>query len=650
MLKKRWSIAPLAAACALMFWGAASAAVTPAPAPAPKPTSTPVAKVLDTVIVTPDRRPTTLRTTSRETYVITADDLRSLGSPTVSAALELVPGVFVKKNGAFGGVESLLMRGASSEQTLVLVDGRPADDADLGDFDFSSIAADAVDRVEVVEGGASTLYGSNAVGGVVNIITASGRARGASAYEQIGYEGASATGFRLETGDERALAADVAFRSSHSRDQFAYPAFLTIPSGTRTDDDAKVQDVTLGLRHRFGAMRATLHLNDDASDLGAPGDLEFCAAPPNNAFCPSGLARQQRIWGRSDAQIDWQSGAHSLTVQAFADGRRLHFYDGAASFPFDTLTTLATRGASVRDVWTANASNVVVAGFDTRGDSASFAASYYAAPTVARDASSAWYVQDETHAESSPLSMSFGLRSERPQGTTAVTVPSVGLRERLGPDGSLRANYARSFRTPTLDERYFPGFGTHTLQPEYGATFDVGISEPMGAALASLTYFGTDTNNLIVDLPIDQFGDGAPENVARARVRGFDASYRVALARGYAVNAAYTTYPVARDLTQNSRLLYRPTSTSSLCFERGGARGAYGIDVRSVDARFADEANTTSLPPFATLGAFVSRTLGGGASVTLRADNLTGERVQESYGYPVLGPSITMTVSQSWQP
>jgi len=651
MLMKRSSIAPLAAAAALTCWSAASAAGTAvAPSPAPSPTPTPAAKLLDTVIVTPDRRPTTLRTTSRETYVITAEDLRALGSPTVSAALELVPGVFVKRNGAFGGVESLLVRGASSEQTLVLVDGRPADDADLGDFDFSSIAADAVDRVEVVEGGASTLYGSNAVGGVVNIITAASRARSVSAYEQLGYEGASATGFRFSTGDERSLSTEVAFRSSHSRDQFDYPSFLTIPAGTRSDDDSKVQDVALGLGHRFGAVRAALHLNDDASDLGAPGDLEFCGAPPNDAFCPSGLARQQRIWGRSDAQFDWESGAHSLTVQAYADGRRLHFYDGAASFPFDTLTTLATRGASVRDVWAADTSNVVVAGFDTRGDRATFGASYYAAPTVASDATTAWYVQDETRAPSSPLSMSFGLRSERPQGTTAVTVPSFGFSERLGSAGALRANYARSFRTPTLDERYFPGFGTPTLQPEYGATFDVGASEAIGSALASLTYFGTDTNNLIVDVPIDQFGDVAPENVARARVRGFDASYRVSFSGGYALRAAYTVYPVAHDLTQDSRLLYRPSSAGSLCFERDGARGAYGVDVRAVGGRFADEANTTKLPPFATLGAFVSRRLGGGAAIALRADNITGERVQDSYGYPVIGPSVTMTLSQSWQP
>jgi len=366
-MSQRPLIVLLVTAALLSGSAAAQAASAQTPAPIPSPSPTPAAKILDTVIVTPERRPTTVRTTSREAYVLTSDELRVLGAPTISDALEFVPGVFVKKNGALGGVESVLMRGASSEQTLVLIDGRPASDADLGDFDFSSIASDAVERVEVVEGGASTLYGSNAVGGVVNIITASPGGQSASAYDEIGFEGANATGFRIATGDAHSKGASIAFRSSHARDEFDYPSFLTIPSGTRTDDDAKVQDLSVGLSRLFGDVRGSLRFNDDASDVGAPGDLEFCAAPPDDAFCPSGLARQQRIWGRSDAQAEWQSGAHVVTVQAYADGRRLHFYDGGTSFPFDTLTTLTTRGDSVRDVWTANASNVIVAGFDARG-------------------------------------------------------------------------------------------------------------------------------------------------------------------------------------------------------------------------------------------------------------------------------------------
>lgn len=621
-----------------------------APSPSPSPGATAPAKVLDTIVTTAERRPTTIRAASRETYVVTGDDLARFGAPTIAQALSFVPGLFVKRNGAFGGVESLLVRGASSEQTLVLIDGRPAGDADLGDFDLSSLAPDGIDRIEVVEGGAATLYGSGAIGGVINIITKKPDGTPAGrAYEQIGFEGAATTGVSASGGDTSALATSLSVRTSHARDAFDYPSFESIPAGRRTDDDAKAQDVTLSLGHDFGSVRGTLRLNDDTNDVGAPGDLEFCQAPPDDALCPSGLARQQRDWGRSEADFAWQAGANDVTVQGYADGRRLHFFDPAPPFPFDTLTSLATRGAGIRDVWTASASDTIVAGFETRGDRATFGASFYAAATVASDATTAWYVQDDVRARGSPLGVSFGVRHEHPQGVSAVDVPSIGVTDELRNGGALRANYARSFRTPTLDERYFPNFGTPTLQPEYGATFDVGISQPAGRGLASLTYFGTDTNNLIVDVPIDSFGDVAPENVARARVRGFDSSYRVAVGAGFAVIASYTAYPEARDLTMETRLLYRPAANGGLRLERDVARSAYGADLDFTGRRYADEANTTLLPPFATLGAFARASIGSGSSLMLRVDNLTGERVQESFGYPVMGTSMSVTLTQSWR-
>ncbi|HYK54294.1 MAG TPA: TonB-dependent receptor [Candidatus Eremiobacteraceae bacterium] len=649
----KFSIVAALIACAIGSQLAARPVLADQSAPSPTPSPTPTtaaAKVLDTIVTTAERRTTTIRAASRETYVVTADDLAKFVSPTLAQALSFVPGLFVKRNGAFGGVESLLARGASSEQTLVLIDGRPAGDADLGDFDLSSLAPDGVERIEVVEGGASTLYGSGAVGGVINIITkGSAGTPSGSAYQQIGFEGASATGFSASGGTPSVLATSLTVRSSHARDQFDYPGFLTIPAGTRTDDDAKAQDVTLSLGRDFGIVHGTLRLNDDTNDVGAPGDLEFCAAPPNNAFCPSGLARQLRDWGRSEADFEWQDGHNDVTIQGYSDGRRLHFYDPAPSFPFDTLTTLATRGASVRDVINAGKSNTVVAGFDTRGDTAMFGASFYLAPTIASDATTAWYVEDDTHAQRSPVGLSFGLRREHPQGVAAVTVPSLGITDTLPNGGAVRANYARSFRSPTLDERYFPNFGTPTLQPEYGATYDVGVSEPLRRALASLTYFGTDTNNLIIDVPIDNFGDVAPENVASARVRGFDASLRDPFGAGFAATASYTDYPEARDLTMGTRLLYRPTATAGVRLERDVARTAYGLDLDYVGQRYADEKNTVLLPPFASLGGFGRVTIGAGSSLMLRVDNLTGERVEESYGYPVMGPTMSLTFSQAWR-
>ena len=103
----------------------------------------------------------------------------------------------VKNTGTTGSLQTVALRGTKSEQTLVLVDGRPINDPDTGAVDFSSIPVNGIKRIEIVAGGASTLYGSSAIGGVINIITERATAS-SSAFVQLGYEGAVDEGLRRQ--------------------------------------------------------------------------------------------------------------------------------------------------------------------------------------------------------------------------------------------------------------------------------------------------------------------------------------------------------------------------------------------------------------------------------------------------------------------
>ena len=134
----------------------------------------------------------------------------------------------------------------------------------------------------------------------------------------------------------------------------------------------------------------------------------------------------------------------------------------------------------------------------------------------------AWYVADDVHAPGARISGSIGLRSERPQGTAATSVPSLGVTDDLGAL-TLRANYARAFRTPDLNDRYFPFAGNPALKPEYAATFDAGATAQFGAASATVSWFGVDTNNLIEFNPVTF----VPVNIAKASVRGVEVAARV---------------------------------------------------------------------------------------------------------------------------
>ena len=138
--------------------------------PLPSPTPTVVPEIAH--VVTSDRGIESAQRTARTTYVVTAAQIAQDGNRTVADALESVPGVDVVRYGAFGATTSVGIRGSSSQQVLVLVDGLPAAGGQIDDVDLEQVPVSGIDRIEIVEGGGSTLYGSGSIGGVINIITA----------------------------------------------------------------------------------------------------------------------------------------------------------------------------------------------------------------------------------------------------------------------------------------------------------------------------------------------------------------------------------------------------------------------------------------------------------------------------------------------
>jgi outer membrane cobalamin receptor len=184
-------------------------------------------------------------------------------------------------------------------------------------------------------------------------------------------------------------------------------------------------------------------------------------------------------------------------------------------------------------------------------------------------------------------------------------------------------------------------FGNPKLEPEYAATFDVGAFD----GDSSLTYFGSRASNLIVSTP-PLF---IPENVSAANIRGIAATFAVPLDFSDRLDFNYTDYLRADDLTNGARLPYRPTATGSVRWSRSASRGfAFGATLDYVGRRFADDPNTVLAAQYASVGAFLSHAFGARTKVTVRVNDLTGERVEDVPGYPVLGSTVSASVSTSW--
>jgi vitamin B12 transporter len=129
---------------------------------------------LDGLVVTVSPTPLSVEAVTRHVTILEGDDLRATGITSVADALRDVGGVDIVRNGSFGATTSLFMRGGESDHTLVLVDGVQVNRAG-GGFDFSSLPIDNVERIEIVRGPASALYGSDAMSGVIQVVTRAGR-------------------------------------------------------------------------------------------------------------------------------------------------------------------------------------------------------------------------------------------------------------------------------------------------------------------------------------------------------------------------------------------------------------------------------------------------------------------------------------------
>jgi vitamin B12 transporter len=609
-----------------------AAAAAPAAAPSASPSATPKAqKTLGDVFVTAQRTNTGQAGTPRETYVITQSELAQLGAVTIADALAVLPGVVLRDYGTAGHLQTILLRGASSTETLVLLNGRPVNEPGVGLFDFSSLPVSAVERIEVVEGAASTLYGSSAMGGVINIITRSPVAGAESdAQSSLGYQGAFAASAGAGFGSAEDDGVRLDLSTLHARDEFSYPAFEGTPSGSLTNDDANAEDAFATIAHPLGAVRAAVHLADDSDSDGEPGDV---------VFGQSEFARQQRYFLRSDMTLELPEDDNDIFLQAYSDGQRLHYYDGTPFESYDTLSHLTTRGFGVRDTFE-DGDNTITAGYDARGDRAEFDATYYGigpSSMPGTESTTALYASDELR-DGPALTWTFGLRSERPQGFANTQTPSAGVlwKDPSGESG-FRLNYDRAFRVPALEETSPFFFGNPRLEPEYAATYDAGYFSPGG----SITYFGMRASNLIVSEP----PDFVPENVSMADVSGVNVDLRSSDRHGDSADLSYTDYLVATDLTDRNRLPFRPTTTGSLRLSHAKRSQSYGVILEYVGRNFANDPNTLLVPQFAALSAYWSKNIGKASALVFRVDNITGERVEVTPGYPVLGTTASATIS-----
>ncbi len=504
-----------------------------APTPAPSPTSTlrPIAHV-----VTSDRSDESLARAARTTYVITKSQIVQNGYLTVADALASVPGVEIERYGGFGSLSSVSIRGSSSAEVLVLLDGMPVAGSQIASIDLGQIPTNGIERIEVVEGGGSTLYGSGSMGGIINVITAT----------------PSNSRAMLSAGSfgEQSLSVETPYvsiaRTIAAND---YP----VPDrGVQQNADASLTSLRTGYAYDFGSIQAAFSGDLIDEHVGVPGAQGF--------YSPT--SREGTV--DRDARLDLSHAAprSTLALQLGASTSDLRYACDtpvdiqcpnayiAPPAPFAQLLTEERTMAELRNV-VDNGDEHLVYGIDlsrgvARVDDGIDPLQIHPFDQIAAYVESQWFDSrgDEFYA---------GLRGERDGTPGGAFSPSIGGIETLAPDLQLRWNAATAFRAPTAEELYYPFFSNPGLAPEKTRVGDLTLVAPNLLGGVSFGWFTTDGTNLIADNPVTFI----PENIRHAIIQGFTLEGRTRSYDGYSAHLGVTNLYRAQNLDDDMRIAGR---------------------------------------------------------------------------------------------
>lgn len=645
---------------ALVF-AAAVAVVTPSPSPSPS--SPPqIAHV-----VTSDRGDESVSRSTRTTYVVTSADIARNGYRTVADALSQVPGVFVAHYGPFGQFAEVNVRGSSALQVLVLLDGLPVAGSQIENVNLEQMAVSNIDRIEIVEGGGSTLYGSGSIGGVINIIT-SGAAQsratvstgsfGEQTYQvqtpYFSFQRTYATNdYGMPGGQSRVNAdagltsgtltyshpiggMDLQFLADYSDARLGDPGPVGFTSTTERQDTI-AQDVRLRLSHRSPHALFTLAMGGSAQAFNVTCNSPYDYGCPNWVDLPTPKTTPPPY-----AQfMNDERGMVELT-NAVGDDRQRLVYGINVSGGTDRI-----------DGGTGSACPPSVSYY---GYGSCHILAYETAITANSYAQSAAFVEAQRFGGNG-ATYSAGLRGERDLNSLATAQggalsPSIGAILPLVPGLQLKLNAATAFRAPTAEELFYPPQGIYsndTLVPERTRVGDATLVHQAAFGDASFGWFTTSGSNLIVD-ENPALGEYKPVNIGRASIQGFTFGLHTRPYRHLATTLDVTNLYRAQNLDSQTRITGRGPVFATVLGLRYVTLPSSGFDgagvtitgnsafepAASYEPYYAQSQAYTTVDGYA--GFRVARTL----VLSLRGFNLLDARYAVYNGFPMPGPGFAV--------
>ena len=579
---------------------------------------------IDEIIVKSTRSNSNIYQLGSSVEIITAEDIKKSSFNFVSEALQTSSGVYVSQTGSFGGTATVRIRGASSDQTLVLIDGVPISDPSSpgGGYDFSSLLTSNIDRIEILKGSQSTLWGSDAIGGVINIVT---------------FEKASIPNINLNTEigsfNTEKIGTDFNIANEHNSLFLSYDSYKSdgISKADKRDgndekDGIGSRSYLLKTNHNIFNSELSSNINYRESDVDYDG----------YGFATGVTDSDENTKGR---QLNW-----SLSLRkAFLD---------------DLLVNSILFGESEidRKYYTNNIENfsakgerkfIRYVGYYSLNDNNSFTFGFeneeVATSGVDFDTKSIFLLYETLISKN--FGFSLGLRGDDRNNLASQETPKITAFYNLNDEWRLRANWGEGFKLPTIFQSTFFCCGAEkpneNLLPETSEGYEIGIDYKSSENFNKIgvTFFDQDISNMI-DF---SFSIGGYENVKKVYSKGVEVNFVSKLRDNITISGSFSKLDSKNEF--GSRLSRLPEEKGSLNIDFSlGLKNNFYISLfyngDEVDPRgevsdwFRSDLN-------------FSRNISDKAKIYFKVKNIFDEEYQDIYGYGTEERSFSVGINLS---
>jgi vitamin B12 transporter len=618
-----------------VWWlGSGAAAAQGAGQAAPGAAPAPEVQRSEPVVVTATRSEEPLEQTGASVTVVPEETMRVQEYRAVDEALRTVPGIQVQTSGSPGKISTIRIRGANPTQVQVLVDGVRVKSVTSGDFDFADLTLDDIERIEVLRGPQSTLYGADAIGGVVHVITKRG-------------QGPPSAFVDLEAGNYETFRERAGVSGSSGPWSYSLGASRLDFGGQFDNDEHDLTSVNGRLGYALpnrGELSFTGRFQDGRR--GVPFATVFPDLDPNRT-------QDDQLWLLS---LEWRQPwtsmwEHRLRVSGVDEA--LTFTDEPdPGHPFGFRSDISTRRFETEwyHVITPVPWNTITLGAEYRNEVGEVKGSF-------EETIDSWAVvlQDQLRLFDR-LYVTGGIRYDGNDTFEDKATARVALSYLLkATDTRLKASWGQGFRAPTFNELFFPAFapcpafGNPDLKPEESQSWDAGVEQHLWERRVRLaaTYFRNDFEDLIQTALIDpaNFCFQA-QNVGKARSEGVEVEASVTPIDGLVLAIAYT-YTDTEDRTTGDPLRrIAPNQLAVTATWEPWAGLTLSGEVLVLSSQFEAPGQPRN-PGYTVVNAAAAYRLPlkrwgplSNITVHVRATNLFNEDYSEVAGFPALGTSV----------